>query len=144
MKINLTVKILRVDSLSPSDLRALPRDLQDTLSKMPQSEGLKKSILFVESFAPKLIDNKAVKSYFPMLVERTFHEALALLSHCDNLTMSRGPLSVYWNKGLLTFIDQDGEVWCPSPADLLSNQEEWYVNSKTESNQKKAEFPDIC
>ncbi len=144
MKINLTVNILRVESLRPSDFRTLPQDLQNTLSKMPQTEGLNKSILFVDSFPPKLIDNKAVKNYFPMLVERTFHEALALLSHCDNLTMSRGPLSIYWHKGLLTFIDQDGEVWCPSPEDLLSNQPEWYVNSQTESNQKKAEFPDIC
>jgi len=143
MKLTVTVNLIRVDTLRPSDIRALPREMQDTLSKMPQAEGLNKSILFMDSFPPKLIDNKAVSRYFPMLVERTFQGAVALLQHCDNLTMSRGPLKIYWNKGLLSFVDQDGDVWCPSPADVLSDKEEWYVNSKVEPNQTQAELPPL-
>ena len=143
MKLNVTVNLVRVDTLRPSDIRALPREMQDTLSKMPQAEGLKKSILFVDSFPPKLIDNNAVPRYFPMLIERTFQGAVALLQHCDNLIMTRGPLTIFWHKGINSFVDQDGDVWCPSPADVLSDKEEWYVNSKNQPDQESPKFPHI-
>ena len=63
MKLNVTVEIVGLDTLRPSDIRNLPKDLQQTLQKMPQVEHASKSILTIDGFPPKLIDNKAISPH---------------------------------------------------------------------------------
>lgn len=140
MKQTVTVELIKLEDLKPSDLRKLPKKMQESLQAMPAAEHNIKSILFVDDFPPRIIDSRSVHRYFPMLMPRTFTEAVALLRDCDNLFMSRGSLRVQWHKELKSFIGQDGEMWCPGPDDVLSNQQEWYVNSNAQPDPKKAEM----
>ena len=140
MKLNVTVEIVGLDTLRQSDIRNLPKDLQQTLQKMPQVEHASKSILTIDGFPPKLIDNKAISRYFPMAVERTFGEAVALLRDCDNLVMKRGPNHVQWTGH--EFLDR-GKTWSPTLHDILSQRKEWYVYSKDQPNQESSEFPNV-
>lgn len=143
MKLNVTVNISRIDTLRPSDIRNLPKDLQQTLQKIPQAEYISKSILWIDHFPPRLIDNKAVYRYFPMLVGRPFREAIALLRDCDNLYMVNGNLRVSWSKINNTFLDSNGNDWVPSPDVILSDEEDWYVHSEIKSDPPKTEFPPL-
>lgn len=143
MKQTVTVEVIKLEDLRPSEISRLPKEMNVALQKMPAAEYNFKSILFVDSFPPRIIDTRSVHRYFPMLMPRTFTEAVALLRDCDNLSMSRGSLRVQWHKELKSFIDQDGDMWCPGPDDVLSNQQEWYVNSKAEPDQTQAEFAAI-
>jgi hypothetical protein len=141
MKLNVTVEIHRLDTLRPSDIRKLPRNMQETLQKIPQADQLNKSILYVDKFPPRLIDNKAVYRYFPMLVARSFREAIALLRDCDNLYMVKGGLRVSWSKINNVFLDGAGRDWSPTPDMILSDNEDWYVYSEVKSDPPQAEFP---
>lgn len=140
MKLNVTVEITPLDSLRPSDIRKFHKDLQETLQRMPAVEHTSKSILTIDGFPPKLIDNKAISRYFPMTVERTFGEAVALLRDCDNLVMKRGANHVQWTGH--EFLDK-GKTWSPTPHDILSQKKEWYVYSKDQPDQTQTEFPEI-
>lgn len=140
MKLNVTVEILELHTLRPSEFRNLPPDLQRTLQKMPQAEYVSKSVMTVNGFPPKLIDNKAIARYFPMTVARTFGEAVALLRDCGNLVMKRGPNHVRWSGH--EFLDR-GKSWSPTPHDILSQQKEWYVYSKDQSGQAETELPNL-
>ena len=140
MKLTVTVEIIGLDTLRPSDVRELPRSLQETLQKMPAVEHITKSILIVDGFPPKLIDNKAISRYFPMTVERSFGEAVALLRDCDTLIMKRGSNHVRWTGH--EFLDR-GKTWSPTPHDILSQKKEWYVYSKDQPDQEEAKFPQI-
>ena len=140
MKLTVTVEILPVDTLRASEICRFPKDLQETLKKLPKMEGPHKSILIIDGFPPKLIDNKAISRYFPMTVERTFGEAVALLRDCDNLVMKRGPNHVRWTGH--EFLDR-GKTWSPNPHDILSQKKEWYVYSKDQPDQTQTEFPAI-
>ena len=143
MKLTITVEIVGLDTLRPSDIRNLPKDLQMTLQKMPQAEHLSKSIIQVEHFPPRLIDNKAVYRYFPMLVGRPFREAIALLRDCDNLYMVNGDLRVSWSKINNVFLDGAGRDWVPSPDIILSDKEDWYVHSEVKSDSPQTELPPL-
>lgn len=138
MKLNVTVEIIGLDTIRPSDIRNLPKDLQMSLQKMPQVEHASKSILIVDAFPPKIIDNKAISRYFPMTVERSFGEAVALLRDCDNLVMKRGSTHVRWTGH--EFLDR-GKTWSPTPHDILSQKKEWYVYSEVKSDSPQTELP---
>ena len=143
MKLQITIEIVSAKDISNS-FRNIPREMMATLGSMPDTEKDTKSVIFVESFPPRLIDNKAIHRYFPMLVARTFRDALALLRDCDNLYMARGAgLKVSWSKLNNTFLDKNGSDWVPSPEVILSDKEEWYVYSEVKSDQKEAKFPDF-
>lgn len=140
MKLNVTVEIKELSNMRPSDIRQLPREVQDKLAKMPSAEHESKAILFVDSFPAKIIDTRSVHRYFPMLVARTFSEAVALLRDCDSLLMKRGPHCVRWTGH--EFLDR-GKTWSPTPNDILSDKKEWYVYSKDQSDQTQAELPQL-
>lgn len=143
MKLQITVEIIPLDTLRPSDHRRYP-NIQETLKKMPAAEHASKSILIVDGFPPRLIDNKGIHRYFPMYVARTFAEAVALLRDCDNLFMVRGAgLKVTWSRDDHRFKDNNGNDWVAGPNDILSDKKEWYVYSKNQPHQAEAEFPQI-
>lgn len=141
MKQQITVEILpatRVLAVS-----RLPSELRETIVKMPPAERETKSVLWIDGFPPKLMDNKAISRYFPMFVGRTFQDAIALLRDCDNLYMIKGDLRVTWSKVNGVFLDGRGNDWSPSPDVILSDKEEWYVYSEVKSDSSKAEFPSL-
>ena len=140
MKLRITVEVIDLqDHVPPSIFNRLPKDQQASLHKMPPSEYANKSILIVEPFPPKLIDNRAVKSYFPMLQARTFQEALQLIREDSSIWMRRGNLAVAWTT--VNFITQEGRVWAPTPEDILSQEAVWYVGSKDQSYKTETELP---
>lgn len=143
MKLNVTVEITGLDTLRPSDIRNLPKDLQQTLQKMPQAEHFNKSIMRIDGFPPKLIDNKAISRYFPMVVPRTFQEALVLLRDCDNLYMARSNLRIHWSRNSKVFLLENGDYWTPGIDVILSEEKEWYVYSKDQPDQESPEFPNV-
>jgi len=131
MKLTVTVEVIRLEDLPARRHAALPEETKLAISKMPFSEKGNRSLLFVESFLPRIIDNKAVSRYFPMLVPRTFQDALGLIKENPNLYLGRaGGLKVYWLAERQEFLNGDGVAWIPSPAVILSDKEEWYVHSK--------------
>jgi len=144
MKLTVTVEVIGLEDLSARRHAALPEEMKLTISKMPFSEKGNKSLLFVESFLPRIIDNKAVSRYFPMLVPRTFQDALGLIKENPDLYLERaGGLKVYWVAEHHKFLDNGGVTWIPSPAVILSDKEEWYVNSKVEPNQTETKIPKL-
>lgn len=142
MKQLITVEIIPLDTLRPSDYRRYPT-VQEAIQKMPAAEHTSKSILIVDAFPARLIDNKAISRYFPMYVGRTFAEAVALLQDCDNLFMARGGLNVTWSKADYRFKDNNGNDWTAGPDVILSNDKVWYVYSKNQSHQAEAEFASL-
>lgn len=144
MKLNVTVEVLSATAVLGLPGSRLPRDTRSTIEKMPQAERETKFVLWVDNFPPRIIDCKAVSRYFPMLVERTFQEAIALLRDCDNVYMAGpGGLQVSWSKIQQTFLDGNGNDWVPSPALILSEEKRWYVYSKVKSDSSQTEFPNV-
>lgn len=144
MKLQITVEIIALNEIGTYRMRKLPQELCDTVAKMPPTERETKSILFVDTFPPRLIDNKAVHRYFPMLVGRTFQEALTLLRDCDKLYMARGAgLKITWSERNHAFLDNNGNDWVAGPDVILSQEKEWYVYSEDKSDQTQAELPDF-
>lgn len=134
MRITLAVDIIPVTKLNNTGHWKLPKELEDSIRKMSVAIRESKSILYVEGYEPRIVDNRAVSVYYPMAVERTFTEALALIHQNANLVMTRASVTVsyvsnkYW---------VDGNVWSPSPRDILSQEKEWYVHQKDKSHPAK-------
>lgn len=143
MKLQITVKVIALTDLRSEDFSRLPKDTLSAINRMPATEKANRSLLSIDTFPPRIIDTKTVNRYFPMLVPRTFQEALALLRDCDNLYMCRGGLQISWSKLNYAFLDNAGNTWTPGPDVILSNKEEWYVYSKNQSDQAEAGFPDL-
>lgn len=141
MKVNVTVKILRVDQLHTFELNDLSYETQQTLRKMPEGERMTKSLLFIDSFPCRIVDNKAISRYFPMFIPRTLQDAVALIRDCDSLVMQRDAVHVRWTG--YEFLTRDGKTWSPKPDDILSNKEEWYVYSETEQGQAETKLPNF-
>lgn len=143
MILKITVNVIALNDLTSEVRNRLPKDTLKAITNMPATEKASRSLLFIDTFPPRIIDTKTVNRYFPMLVPRTFQEALVLLRDCDNLYMCRGGLTISWSKLNYAFLDNSGNTWTPGPDVILSNKEEWYVYSKNQSDQTQTEFPPL-
>lgn len=142
MKLMLTVEIRPITDLtSHGELSKLPKDIQLAITKMPATERNTRSLLWVEGFPPRIIDSKTVSRYFPMTVARTFQDALQLLRSSGTLRMSDGSVRIYWSEKNKAFLDQNGADWVPTPDQILSTKEVWYVDSKNQPDPEEAELP---
>lgn len=135
MKVKLTVEIISIKQALAN--RIIPKDLKTIIDCMPATERDAKSIIHIEGYEPRLIDNKGIARYYPMAVARTFAEALELISKSDTLVMIRRDLSVVYRARQYL---ANGNIWSPTPNDILSKEAEWYVHPQNQSYQEKTEL----
>lgn len=141
MKLTLTVEIIQLKDWDARRTHKLPEEVQRDIRAMDVSTQVTKSLLWIDGFPARIIDNRAVRTYFPMLTAKSFHDALKLIQNSPDLMMRKGHNHVYWTGR--AFMDREDKPWSPTPEIILSEEKVWYVYSKTQQNPQEAEFPGL-
>lgn len=140
MKVTLTAEVIHITEFPTRRYSELPEDVREALNRMPAQEKKTRSLLFIEGYDPRIIDDSTVRRYYPMALPMTFADGIALLAKSDKLVMTRHGTSVSFTGQVYL---SAGKPWVPSPNDIISQEKNWYVHPKNQPNQEKAEFPDI-
>lgn len=136
MKVTLTAEVIHLTDFPTRRYNELPVDVSKALEKMPAQEKKSRSLLFIEGYEPRIIDDTTVRRYYPMALPMTFAEGVALLAKSDKLVMTRHGTTVSFNG---QYYLSDGKSWVPSPRDIISQEKNWYVHPKDQPNQEKTE-----
>jgi len=136
MKVTLTAEVIHLTDFPTRQYGDLPDDVRQALNKMPASEKKSRSLLFIDGYDPRIIDDTTVRRYYPMALPMTFAESVALLAKSDKLVMTRHGITI-------SFTGQEylsgGKPWVPFPRDIVSQEKNWYVHPKDQPNQEKTE-----